>query len=74
MIKFEKGELVKCTWHIGIGVILDIISIEHETSYIRKLKHEPMALVYWWFPKPLRQHFCLDRRSVVESFLSLSDY
>ena len=53
MAKFERGELVKSTWHVGIGVVLDIISIEDETSYIRKLKQEPMALVYWWFPKPL---------------------
>ena len=54
MTKFEKGELVKSTWHVGIGVILEIIPREDEMpAYLRKHNYDPMALVYWWFPEPL---------------------
>mgnify|MGYP003115165301 FL=1 len=54
MTKFEKGELVKSTWHVGIGVILEIIPREDEMpAYLRKHNYDPMALVHWWFPEPL---------------------
>ena len=54
MPKFEKGELVKSTWHVGIGVVLEIIPREDEVpAFIRRYNYEPMALIYWWFPHPI---------------------
>ena len=52
--KFKVGDLVKSTYHVGLGVILEIVPREEEVpNWIRRYNYEPMAMVYWWFPIPL---------------------
>ena len=52
--QFKKGDLVRSKWHVGIGIIIDVVPREEEVPYwIRRYNYEPMAVVHWWFPVPL---------------------
>ena len=53
--KLEVGDLVKSTHHVGLGVILEMVPREEELpQWIHRYNYEPMAMVYWWFPNPLK--------------------
>jgi hypothetical protein len=55
---FEKdikiGDLVKSNYHVGLGIILDIITTDRDAPMIDyRYKKEPMVVVYWFFPDPI---------------------
>ena len=59
--KFNIGDLVKSTYHVGLGIILDIIPREDEVPLmIRRYNHEPMAVVHWFFPYPIEGEGYVD--------------
>ena len=55
---FEKsiniGDLVKSTYHVGIGIIIDIVTPDQDAPpAVYRYEKEPMVMVYWFFTEPL---------------------
>ena len=47
------GDLVKSTYHVGIGIILNVLSPEQKVPIDYRYEHEPMVMIYWFFPDPI---------------------
>ena len=47
------GDLVRSTYHVGIGIILEILNPEQKSPIDYRYEHEPMVTVYWFFPDPI---------------------
>lgn len=46
------GDLVKSTYHVGIGIVLDVIEAGQMAPIDHQYEREPMAKIYWFFPDP----------------------
>ena len=47
------GDLVKSNYHVGLGIILDIIDTGRDVPLDYRYKKEPMVMIYWFFPDPI---------------------
>ena len=52
----EIGDLVSSLFHVGMGIVLDIVHPEevNNPASNRRVMAQPMAEVYWVFPKPIQ--------------------
>tara|TARA_R110002020_G_scaffold35314_1_gene106684 strand:+ start:132 stop:392 length:261 start_codon:yes stop_codon:yes gene_type:complete len=54
LVKIKIGDLVKSNYHVGLGIILDVITPGDDAPMIDyRFDREPMIMVYWFFPDPI---------------------